>query len=90
MIYKLYSVYDKKAQNYTSPTCIVNNAVATRLFNSMVEQQKNEPSTEDLELYCVGKFDSEKGLLCEVFDKPQYVCSSLDYLNESVENGGKE
>lgn len=86
MIYKMYSVFDKKALSYTSPICVVNDAVATRLFGSMCEQEKAESKTQDLELYCVGEFNGERGVIVNAYEKPVYICSALDMLNGGVIN----
>lgn len=58
---KLYSIYDKVAQTYGSPTCQVNDAVAKRWFKVVCDEAPI-PST-DLDLAYLGEYHEDEGVI---------------------------
>lgn len=71
MIYNLYSIYDKVAEQYGVPFASLNDATATRSFQFQVSQnQMAEPT--DFELYQVAQFNTDNGQLtnCSV----RFIC----------------
>lgn len=71
MVYQMYSIYDKVAEQYGAPFCSLNDATATRSFNQQISaNQLAEPT--DFELYCVACFNTDTAQLtnCSV----RFVC----------------
>lgn len=67
----LYSIYDRKANFYSAPFSEVNEVCAIRQFQSQYAQH---PYKDDFELYFVGEYDNETGIIFAV-DKPQFIVS---------------
>lgn len=63
MIYGMYSVYDKAANLFLSPSIDINDDVAMRGFEQMltVRNSMMEFRPDDYELYQIGTFDPETG-----------------------------
>lgn len=59
MIYSLYVIFDKLAKQYGSLFDSINVGCAIRHFKSIL--LKNSVSAKDLELYCVGTYDTSTG-----------------------------
>lgn len=60
MIYQLYTIYDKVAEQYGVPFASLNDAVAVRHFNKTVSMNMMAEPT-DFELYGLGCFDTNSG-----------------------------
>lgn len=60
MNYTLFAVYDRVAGAYGAPQIAINEATAIRSFK---QQAKNSPFNTDLELYSLGTFNGESGLI---------------------------
>lgn len=71
MIYELYSVYDKVSGVYGVPTPFVNRASAIRWFRVIIRDNEFAEPT-DFELYKVGSFDTDKGVLFSTAS-PEFV-----------------
>lgn len=77
----MYSIYDRKSNEYWSPKVAVNDDSIKRDFAMMV----NEPGTlvfgfpADFELYEVGSFDTVSGKL-EPNNNPYFICSAKDLI----------
>ena len=63
MIYKLYSIRDIKANSYSEPFTAPNDEVAVRKYAYLMS--KSEMIADDTELYVVGEFDYERGLITD-------------------------
>lgn len=74
MTYNLYSYYDRVSGLYSAPVPAVNRATAIRSF---LEVQKQNPSAKDVEIYEVGSFDIQSGLMTA--KKPEFVCTYQEY-----------
>lgn len=78
----LYSIYDRVAGQYSCPLMMDNDNIAKRQFPLICE---NEPRfkmfPEDLELYKVGAFDGNSGIItpCE---RPEFLCKYEVKVNE--------
>ena len=59
MIYNLYSIYDKDAQEYGPLFNAKNDIVASRYVEEMIKDVKYSDSYA---LYCMGVFDTENGI----------------------------
>lgn len=57
---KLFSVYDRKAEEFGPLFEAKNEDVAIRQFKNMLSSERML-SPEDYNLYCFGEFDREKG-----------------------------
>lgn len=65
MILSIYSVYDKKAENYNSQFCQKNNAEAMRTFSDLANDKDTtiHKHPEDYDLYNIGIFDTSDGII---------------------------
>lgn len=82
----LYSYFDRKAHVYGSPFTAVNNDVAVRQFAGLIQDAGARLAIFDTELYHVGEFDGDKGVVvpCQV----EFIC---DYYKASeLLKGGEE
>lgn len=59
MIYNLYSIYDKDAQEYGPLFNAKNDIVASRYVEEMIKDVKH---CDSYALYCMGEFDTENGI----------------------------
>lgn len=86
MIVGLYSYFDRKAHCYGAPFTAVNNDVAVRQFAGLIQDAGARLAIFDTELYKVGEFDGENGVVvpCQV----EFIC---DYYNAAaLLKGGEE
>lgn len=60
MNYVIYAVYDRVAGAFSAPQLAINDATAIRSFK---QQAKNSPFNTDLELYSLGTFNGESGII---------------------------
>lgn len=68
--YFLYVVYDRVAGTYGEPWCALKDDIAVRKFNYIMS---NSPMVaSDCELYCVGTYDVESGVITALKQK-QFV-----------------
>lgn len=68
MNFKIYSIFDKKAGLYGMPFFMLNDSLAVRdLQNSLKKSDSPYGSNpEDFQLYCVGDFKPETGLISQI------------------------
>lgn len=59
MRYKLYSIYDKDANEYGPLFNAKNDAIASRYVEQMIKEVEN---VAPYALYCMGEFDTEYGI----------------------------
>lgn len=80
---KLYSVYDKVSKRFNAPFVAENDEVANRSFQLGV---KDNPFSEDFDLYDVGTFNFDACLTTELLSGyvPKFVSH---YIGEVIENG---
>ena len=64
---KLYSIYDKIADEFGFPFDAKNDDVAIRKFNGFIRQINSAPNScvdvSEFQLYHIGEYDNEKGVL---------------------------
>lgn len=72
---RLYSVYDKVAEEYGAPFIAKNDAIASRLYQVPFKREQELRRT-DFRLCYVGKFDAERGVL--IPDDPYEVVPRFD------------
>lgn len=72
---KLYSVFDKVSKVFQFPCAVENDEAAIRGFVSLADSYKFFP---DLELYCVGSFDLESGIITPV-EVLSLVCTGSQF-----------
>lgn len=82
MILKLYSLYDKKAQTYTTPQAFQNHAMALRYFSYMLNQPNNKYLVPDTELYYVADYDTFLGKVICLEDGIQFVSKFDEVVDE--------
>lgn len=75
----MYTYYDKKAGFYNIPFYAQNDDIAVRNATIFANQKDNAILAEDLELYCVGSFDSESGVIV-AFNKPRFVKNLIEVV----------
>lgn len=78
MKFKVFSVYDQKAQAYLPPFFMHNTALATRAFRDAVNQPDHafQRNPEDYLLFVVAEFDDSSGVF-EVPAAPVLVVNGL-------------
>lgn len=81
---KLYSVFDKVSKVFQFPCSVENDETAMRGFADLAGSYKY---FSDLELYCVGSFNVETGVITPV-EVPSLVCSASQFL--VVKDGDKD
>lgn len=72
---KLYSVFDKVSKVFQFPCAVENDEAAIRGFVDLADSYKFFP---DLELFCVGSFNLETGVITPV-EVPSLVCSGSQF-----------
>lgn len=72
---KLYSVFDKVSKVFQFPCAVENDDSAIRGFAGLADSYK---FFSDLELYFVGSFNLETGVISPV-DVPSLVCSASQF-----------
>lgn len=77
MIYNLYSIYDKDAQEYGPLFNAKNALIACRYVEQMLDEVKN---VDPYAVYRMGEYDTEKGiidtnvsLICDCSEMNQFV-----------------
>ena len=60
MIYNLYSIYDKDAEEYGPLFNAKNALIASRYVEEMIKEVKN---VDPYSLSCMGEYDTEKGII---------------------------
>lgn len=76
----VYSIYDKVAEVFNKPFTDINDATATRNFNASIE---NERHKDDYELYCLGGFNDNSGMLEPA--SPRRIKSGLEVKKPELE-----
>lgn len=78
---KYFAVYDKVSDNYGEPFLAQRDEIAIRKFKWLMQAQPMIAA--DCELWCIGSYDFEKGIL--VSDK-QFICKFDEDIVEAVAN----
>lgn len=71
MIYKIYSVKDAVAGQFSEPRIFINEGLAVRWFKNLCE--KSDISS-DLSLYYLGEYDLESG---SISSAPEFVMNGV-------------
>lgn len=79
MIFGVYAYYDKKSKNFLQLQVYQNEPVATRQFALLIEDETTlmNKYPEDFDLYELGTYDSETGLI-EPNKVPNLVITGAD------------
>lgn len=83
MIKKLFSILDAKAQAFSDPVFLPNNAIAERSFKIAA----NDPNSyigqcpTDYTLFALGEWDDETGKFT-LLDTPQAIGLAINYKDE--------
>ena len=83
----LVSLFDKKADYFHPAYCIRNKALACRAFSDAIINRNDSDLSnhpEDFELFHVGSFDLDKGILEPI--SPVSICSGLDFIAKKESN----
>jgi len=85
----VYAVLDSKLAAFMTPFFCVNNAVACRMISGACNSGDSilSVSPSDFNLYSVGSFDSDSGLLTSL-DAPVFVQSVLNLVGSDVPDPG--
>lgn len=70
---KFYSIYDKKAKQFSDPVLCVNDDVAKRMMQQTLSKSM---FPEDYDLYQIGEFDIDSGFITGDDVKIAPVCIS--------------
>lgn len=84
----IYSVYDKKAECFSQPFNMVNDAVAMRVIKNCVRDKTHNygQNPEDYALYKIGTFDDVVGELEQEQSKIMDLITCTEYQQEKDEN----
>lgn len=80
MKFSIFSIYDNKAETFNTPMYVPAKGVAIRAFSD----QANDPQSmlnkhpQDYELFCIGDFDADIGLLTPM--TPQSIGPAADFI----------
>lgn len=69
---KLYAIFDKVAGAFGKVEMFLKDALAERWFTTIVTSPDGLPIKSDIDLYYLGDFDSETGVI-EPCDKPVFL-----------------
>lgn len=80
-IYFMYSIRDMKAMNFNSPFVQLNKALAIRVFADISRDPQStiNKHPEDFDLFEVGVFDSETGLV-QAYENTIYVSNANEHV----------
>lgn len=76
---KLYTLFDKVAGVYASPSHFVNDGVAKRHFSELMSYDGYKNNKSDYELYCIGDFDTKTGFI-DALDKLVLIAKGSDFI----------
>ncbi len=79
MIYNLYAIYDKDADEYGPLFNAKNALIASRYVEEMIKEVKN---VDPYSLYCMGEYDTEKGII----STSVHFISDCSEMNKFVED----
>lgn len=86
-LFRVYTVYDEKAEDFSPPFFQQNDRLAMRtLTESMKGNNLLGAYPEDFKLYCIGEFNSAIGKIVGL-DVPKLVCIVKD-LTKNINPGG--
>ncbi len=80
MKFKIFSIFDSKAENYNTPMFLAAKGQATRAFDDETNRPESEISKhpEDYTLFCLGEYDSDTGKI-ESLNTPESLGLALEY-----------
>jgi hypothetical protein len=78
-VVKMYSVYDVKAEIFSSPHFMGSDGVAIRSFSTACEDENSQfyKYPTDFSLYVVGEFNIETGEISPL--KPKQICNASEF-----------
>lgn len=78
MTFQIYAIYDRKAKTYSDVFLSPNHGTAMRDFSYLVENvSAKQFIKKDLELYCLGTFNSIDGKISG-YDDPEFISEVID------------
>ena len=81
---KIFSIKDKVVGAYRSPFYMRNNAEAIRAFNNSCKEVPDMAKVaSDLELYCLGDFDDETGVITNQIEHLQSGFNG-EYITKTI------
>ena len=82
----MYTILDAKSSVYDKPMYYLKDGEALRDLKTAVQDPKTKVNRypEDFQLFCVGAFDTDSGMLIPE-QKPRYIGKALDYVSVPVE-----
>lgn len=80
---KIFSIRDSKSEVFNTPFYKKTHGEAERDFRSVVNDEKSTLNKypEDFDLYYIGEYDDNKGLITPL-DTPQHVVKAVLCLNK--------
>mgnify|MGYP000426986884 CR=1 FL=1 len=78
---KVYSIHDTKAEAFIQPFFAPTDGLALRMFEDNVNNKDSQLNMhpEDFNLYQVGQWDDNKGLI-EPETPPKHIGTAIEYL----------
>lgn len=68
----IFTIYDRVSGVYSEPFLAVNQGVAVRRFNFLM--QNSAMVKDDCQLYCIGVFNTLSGVV-DSSSNPEFICS---------------
>lgn len=81
-MYKIFSLFDKKAGAYMHPFNFHNKAQALRAVEDNMRDEKSAIARHpaDYSLYCVGEWNETSGILT-AYKTPDFIEEAVNFLN---------
>lgn len=78
----IFSVYDEKAQTYSTPVFLPHKGLAVREFSDVVKDKNSALAKhpDDYKMMCLGEFDNVSGFI-SAFVQPEFICSAVEFVD---------
>jgi len=80
MIFKIFSVFDSKAETFNTPMFLAAKGQAIRAFDDQANMEESEiyKHPEDYTLFCLGEYDSDTGKI-EPLKTPESLGIAVEF-----------
>lgn len=81
MKFKIFSIYDSKAQQFNTPIFLAQEGQAIRAFDDLCNNKDSEVSKhpEDYTIFAIGEFDDDNGLVTPL-TTPKSLGLALEFI----------
>lgn len=84
MKFKIFSIYDSKAETYNTPIFLATEGQAIRMYDDMIQKEDSEISKhpEDYTLFVLGEFDSDVGSVISL-NTPKSLGVAVEFIKQT-------